>query len=390
MSQSFDFVVIGGGIAGVSVAYQLAEHGRVCLLERERQLAYHTTGRSAAISMESYGNQHIRALTCASRGFFEAPPAGLASTPLWSPRGALIVATHEREAQLRHRFEAVRQHVPDARWADAEQVMALAPYLAPGRWSAGLHEPGAFDLDVHAIHGAYLTGLRQRGGEVRRDCELFGAQHRDGVWRLLCGDGSTLHARLIVNAAGSWADTCAERCEVPAIGLQALRRTVLVVDPHCEVHNTPYLGTLDEDIFIKPEAGRLIVSPCDETPSAPCDAQPEELDLAITLDRLEQATQLRPKRIVNRWAGLRNFVADRTPVVGADPRQPAFVWLAALGGYGIQTAPALSRLCCHSALGLPMPADLAERGLDYAPFSPERCRSATFATRRVTEVAQLH
>lgn len=390
MIARYDFIVVGDGIAGVSVAYELAAHGSVCLLEQEQQLAYHTTGRSAAISMESYGNQQIRSLTCASRSFFENPPEGLAEHPLWSPRGALIVAQAARVDKLATRFTAVLGQVPTAKFLDDKQVLELVPYLAEGAWSAGIYEPSAFDLDVHGIHGAYLGGLRVRGGVVKREAEVVRGEHRSGHWTLHTADGQRLEAAIVVNAAGAWADMFAERCGVSKVGVRPLRRTVLAVDPHCDVHHTPYLGTVDEDIFIKPEAGRLIVSPCDENPSLPCDAQPDELDLAITMDRLQSTTCLRPRSIINKWAGLRTFVADRSPVLGQDPQQEGFIWLAALGGYGIQTAPAIARLCSHAALGIALPADLAALQLDYQHFSPARCRDKAFSSLAVKQVADLH
>ncbi|WP_028634356.1 NAD(P)/FAD-dependent oxidoreductase [Pseudomonas parafulva] len=390
MSGSYDFIVVGGGIAGVSVAYELAAHGSVCLLEQEQQLAYHTTGRSAAISMESYGNQQIRSLTCASRAFFENPPEGLAEHPLWAPRGALIVAQASREDKLRARFKAVSAQVPSACYLDAKQVLEHVPYLAEGAWAAGIYEPSAFDLDVHAIHGAYLGGLRKRGGVVKRACEVLRGEWQPGHWTLLTQDGQRLQAAIVVNAAGAWADELAERCSVSRVGVWPLRRTVLAVDPQCDVHGTPYLGTVDEDIFIKPEAGRLIVSPCDEDPSPPCDALPDELGLAITMDRLQTVTRLRPRAIINKWARLRTFVADRSPVLGQDPQHENFIWLAALGGYGIQAAPAIARLCAHAALGVAVPQDLAALQLNYLLFSPARCRDTAFASLAVKKVADLH
>ncbi|MBA2926466.1 FAD-binding oxidoreductase [Pseudomonas sp. P7] len=390
MTARYDFIVVGGGIAGVSAAYELAAHGSVCLLEQEQQLAYHTTGRSAAISMESYGNQQIRSLTCASRGFFENPPEGLAEHPLWSPRGALIVAQAQRVDKLAARFTAVLGQVPTAKFLDDQQVLELVPYLAEGAWSAGIYEPSAFDLDVHGIHCAYLGGLRVRGGVVKREAEVVRGEHRNDHWTLHTADGQRLEASIVVNAAGAWADEFAQRCGVPQVGVRPLRRTVLAVDPQCDVHHTPYLGTVDEDIFIKPEAGRLIVSPCDENPSLPCDALPDELDLAITMDRLQSTTRLRPRSIINKWAGLRTFVADRSPVLGQDPQHESFIWLAALGGYGIQAAPAIARLCSHAALGIAMPTDLAALQLNYQHFSPARCRDEAFSSLAVKQVADLH
>jgi D-arginine dehydrogenase len=302
----------------------------------------------------------------------------------------LIVAQAARVDKLATRFNAVLAQVPSAKFLDDKQVLELVPYLAEGAWSAGIYEPSAFDLDVHGIHGAYLGGLRARGGVIKREAEVLRGEHRAGHWTLHTRDGQQLEAAIVVNAAGAWADEFAERCGVPKVGVRPLRRTVLAVDPQCDVHHTPYLGTVDEDIFIKPEAGRLIVSPCDESPSLPCDALPEELDLAITMDRLQNTTRLRPRSIINKWAGLRTFVADRSPVLGQDPQQESFIWLAALGGYGIQAAPAIARLCSHAALGIAMPADLAALQLNYQHFSPARCRDAEFSSLAVKQVADLH
>jgi D-arginine dehydrogenase len=302
----------------------------------------------------------------------------------------LIVAQAARMDKLASRFSAVLGQVPTAQLLDEKQVLELVPYLAEGAWSAGIYEPSAFDLDVHGIHGAYLGGLRARGGVVKRQAQVLRGEHRTDHWSLHTQDGQYLEAAIVVNAAGAWADEFAERCGLPKVGVRPLRRTVLAVDPQCDVHHTPYLGTVDEDIFIKPEAGRLIVSPCDESPSLPCDALPEELDLAITMDRLQNSTRLRPRSIINKWAGLRTFVADRSPVLGQDPQQDSFIWLAALGGYGIQAAPAIARLCSHAALGIEMPSDLAALHLNYQHFSPARCRDEEFSALAVRQVADLH
>ena len=367
MKQTFDFVVVGGGIAGVAVGSELARHGSVLLLERESSLSYHTTGRSAAISMESYGNALIRRLTCASRAFFENPPSELTSDELSSPRGALIVGDEAHWGKLNARFQAVVQQVPSAKWLDRKSVAEMAPFLGE-QWIAGIHEPSAFDLDVHAIHGAFLRGIRVRGGLVRTESEIAHAQRQGDAWAIRLTNGDALQAGTIVNAAGAWADVVAQRCGATALGIQPLLRTVVVVDPQRDVSRCPYIGTVDEQLFIKPDVGRLMVSPCDETPSEPCDALPDELGVAIAMDRLENATTLRPKRVLNRWAGLRIFVPDRSPVVGADPAHASFIWCAALGGYGIQTAPAMARLCAALATGQAMPQDLADiRREDVAP-----------------------
>lgn len=258
MTARYDFIVVGGGIAGVSAAYELAAHGSVCLLEQERQLAYHTTGRSAAISMESYGNQQIRSLTCASRQFFENPPEGLAEHPLWAPRGALIVAQAARVDKLTKRFTAVLGQVPTAMFLDDKQVLELVPYLAETAWSAGIYEPSAFDLDVHGIHGAYLGGLRARGGVVKRETEVLRGEHRSGHWTLHTRNDQRLEAAIVVNAAGAWADEFAERCGVPKVGVRPLRRTILAVDPTCTTRGGEFICVSDSSIVAA--ASRLAAS----------------------------------------------------------------------------------------------------------------------------------
>jgi D-arginine dehydrogenase len=357
MKKNFDFLVVGGGIAGVSVASELARTGSVMVLERESSLAYHTTGRSAAISMESYGNALIRQLTCASRDFFQNPPSDLTDHELISPRGALIITDQEHWQKAQTRFQAVVQHVPSAQWLDQKQVAEMVPFLQD-KWVGGIYEPSAFDLDVHAIHTAFLRGVRKRGGMVQTNGEVLSAIRQGSVWEVRLSNGESLQAGVIVNAAGAWADEVAARCGATTIGIQPLLRTVVVVDPECDVASTPYIGTVDEQFFIKPDVGRLMVSPCDETRSEPHDALPDELGVAIAMDRLENGTNLRPKRVMNRWAGLRVFVPDRSPLIGADPGVDSFIWCAALGGYGIQTAPAVARLCAALASGQPVPNDL--------------------------------
>lgn len=373
MNRAPDFLVVGGGVAGVACAAELALHGSVVLLERENSLAYHTTGRSAAISMESYGNTLIRQLTCASRSFFEHPPAGVTDVPLISPRGAVIVADEASLVKLQARYQAVVAQVPSAAWVDRQELQKMVPFLG-SQWVAAIHDPGAFDLDVHAIHTAFVRQLRSRGGQIYTQREFVSAKRQDDQWEVRLSDGSTLWCLHVINAAGAWADELAQRCGACALGVQALQRTVVVVDPECDVVHVPYIGTVDEQIFMKPEAGRLMVSPCDETPSVPCDTLPDELGVAIAMDRLERATTLRPRRVLNRWAGLRVFVADRSPLIGSDPLQPGLHWCAALGGYGIQTAPAVGALCAAQVTATALPAEMARLPVELA--APERMLGA--------------
>lgn len=389
MRTTCDFVVIGGGIAGVAVAHELAAQGSVLLADMESHLAYHTTGRSAAISMESYGNATIRALTKVSSRFLRAPDETFSPVPLAGPRGALILADAEMQTKLEARFSEVRKLVPDATLLRADDCLELVPYLARNRWVGGLYEPSAFDLDVHAIHGAYLAGLRRRGGIVVPACRLTTAERRHGDWRLLFSDGRRVVTPTVVNAAGAWADEVARLVGAEPVGLRPLRRTVALVTPSVDVSHMPYVGTVDEQIFIKPESGGLMVSPCDETPSEPCDSWADDLDVAIAIDRLERAMTLTVGRPKASWAGLRSFLPDRSPVVGPDPATPGFAWYAGVGGYGIQTVPALSSLTAALIVGSAVSPELEALGFDVDSVRVERCRTRTFEAHPVECVAEL-
>lgn len=370
MEKVFDFLIVGGGIAGVSAGYELARDGSVCVLEREDQLAFHSTGRSAAIFMETYGNPPVRALTRASRGFYGAPPEGFSEAPLTSRRGALFLADEAHLAELRAHFDAVRAALPSVRWVEGDGLARLAPCLAPGRFAAALHEPGAVDLDVHAIHQGYVRGLRARGGAVLTGAEVGGISRGGGVWTVTSTAGA-LSGRVLVNAAGAWADAVAALAGAPPIGLRPLRRTVILVDAPGDVSSWPLVND-GEELYFKPDAGRLLVSPCDETSCEPCNAAAQDYDVAVAVDRLERDTTIRVAHVSHRWAGLRSFVADRTPVVGPDPAREGLVWLAAQGGYGIQTAPALARACRALTVGGVIPDDLAAFGVTAEDLSPGR------------------
>jgi D-arginine dehydrogenase len=370
--ERFDFLVVGGGMAGVSAGYELAQHGSVCVLEREDQLAFHSTGRSAAHFLETYGNAPVRALTRGSRAFYDAPPAGAWDAPVAARRGALFVAEAAHVAELRAHFEAVQALGTRVRWLEHDELPEQVPCLAPDRWQAGLLEPDAADLDVHAILQGYARGLRARGGVVRSGEEVTAVSRAAGRW-VVTSTGGTRSARVLVNAAGAWADVLARLAGAPPIGLTPLRRTIALVDPPPgDISSWPLVASVPDELYFKPESSRLLVSPCDETPSEPCNAAPDPYDVALAVDRLERATTLRPQHVSHRWAGLRSFVADRTPVVGPDPLCEGLVWIAAQGGYGIQTAPALARVCRALAQGEGIPEDLAALGLTAEHLSPGR------------------
>ena len=384
MNTVYDFVIVGGGMAGVATASELAKVGKVLVLEREASMAYHTTGRSAAISMESYGNEFIRKLTCASRYYFENPPSENAVDPLCSPRGALILANEKSVDKLNKRYALVQKIVPSVQMLDRQECCDMAPFMA-SQWIAGMYESSAFDLDVHAIHTSFCRTIRRHGGLIKTNSEVVGAVRSSGSWTIALADGAKIEAGVMVNAAGAWADILAQRCHTKSLGIQALQRTVVVIDPEQKIEQCPYIGTIDEQIFLKPDVGRLMVSPCDEILTEPSDAIADEMGVAITMDRLEKATSLRPRKILNRWAGLRVFMPDRSPLLGADPHAEGFIWCAALGGYGIQTAPMVGKLCAAYAAQLAIPQELAE--LDLRAATPARKLQVGLA--KVISVAEM-
>jgi D-arginine dehydrogenase len=355
-----DFLVIGGGVAGASAAFFLAEHGSVVLVERESACGYHTTGRSAALYTEAYGNAAIRALTVASRPFFESPPSGFSEHPLLLPRGEMIVAPKGDDALIERAFGEGTRFAPMMREVGEAEALALCPVLDRQWLGRALYNPASMDMDVHAIHNGYLKGLRARGGTVTADAELLGLERREGAWEARTKAGA-VRAKVVVNAAGAWADVVGRMAGVRPIGLVPKRRTAFTFDPPPELGTAHWPMVIDvhETLYFKPEAGRLLVSPADETPMDPCDCQPDEIDIALAADRLEQATSLRVRRVTHKWAGLRSFVRDKTPVVGFAPEAEGFLWLAGQGGYGIMTSPAMGRLAAALATGREIPRDIA-------------------------------
>ena len=375
MTETSDILVIGAGIAGASAAYDLSGNASVTVLEQESQPGYHTTGRSAALFTETYGNLTIRTLTSAGRAFMKAPPEDFGEHPLLTPRGTLLVA---REDQLGALDTALAQTPVAAEPVcriDTAEAVALNPALNPNYVAAAIYEPAAEDIDVHALHNGYLRGLRRRGGRVVTGAEVKALSREGGAWVAQTRAGR-FAAPVVVNAAGAWCDVIAGLAGVRPCGLVPKRRTAFTFDAPdgLDISAWPATIDIDEQFYFKPEAGRILGSPADETPSPPCDTQPEELDVALGIDRIEKATILTVRRLINKWAGLRSFVADKTPVVGFEPEADGFFWLAGQGGYGIQTSPALSRVVAALVTTGDLPADIKARGLDKAMLSPARLR----------------
>ena len=373
--QEVDFAIVGAGIAGVSAAYHLAPKARVVILEREHVPAYHTTGRSAALHSETYGSAEIRAITVASGRFYRKPPTGFADHALLTPRGALIAGRAGQQADMQKNAAEFSCLVPSVRWLDPVEVLHRQPLLKAEAAAGGaIFEPEADDMDVAAIHGGFLKGARAAGGVLRLNAEVVGLERRDGRWTIDLRDGETLAASSIVNASGAWADVVAGLAGAKPVGLVPKRRTAFTFDSPSglDLVRMPMVIDFDESWYIKPEVGQFLGSLADETPSPPCDAQPEEIDVATAVDRIETATTLEIRRIKNKWAGLRSFVADKNLVVGYDPQVAGFFWLAGQGGYGIQTGEAAGRLAASLALGKGMPTDIAELGVREAALSPTR------------------
>ena len=358
-------------MAGAGVAYELSAHASVLVLERESAHGYHTTGRSAALYIETYGNAAIRALTRASRAFFEAPPEGFCSYPLLTPRGCLTIGRADQA-------QALASAMADAQGAmeplSREAVLALVPSLRPGYVAAGLLEPTAMDADVEALHQGFLRGARQRGADIRLDQNVVAIARNTHGFVVTNANGSVFEATVLINAAGAWADVVARLAGAAPVGLQPMRRTAVIVDAPAGVDTRawPAVIDVDEQFYFKPEAGRILASPADETPSDPCDAWADDMDVAVCIERVQAAADIPVQRIVRAWAGLRSFVADRSPVIGFDKAAPGLFWLAGQGGYGVQTAPAAARVAAALAMGEPLPVDIAAEGVSARDLSPAR------------------
>ncbi len=374
MTERSDFLVIGAGMAGASAAYALAEHGRVVVIEREPVAGYHSTGRSAAMYTETYGGPILSGLTSAGRAFLENPPAGFTETPLLSPRPLMHIGRADQTGALDRLYEESHRRVPTVVRLDATEAIGHAPVLREGYVAGALLEPQSDEIDVAALHQGFLRGLRARGGALVTDDEVTALTRAAGVWHAETAAGSHT-APIVVNAAGAWCDAVAALAGVAPLELRPKRRTAFVFDgPEGDQADWPMVIDVDEAFYFKPDAGRILGSPADETPSVPCDVQPDELDIAIGADRIIKATTLEIGHIRNKWAGLRSFVADREPVAGFDGSASGFFWLAGQGGGGIMTAPALGAVTASLATGCPVPESIAAFGVSAPALDPARLR----------------
>ncbi|MGH8031078.1 MAG: NAD(P)/FAD-dependent oxidoreductase [Luteimonas sp.] len=369
-SVTTDVLILGAGMAGLSLADALAPQRTLVVLEVEDHPGRHATGRSAAMYFETYGNATIRALTRASRDFLSNPPAGFSGSPLLTPRGGLFVSDTARLARL----EAMRaESAGTLRPIEVSEALEDVPILDP-EWVAGaLYDDSGFDIDVAALLQRYAARARRAGVRLVMGARSVEIQRKDGLWHVHSAAGD-FAAPVLVNATGAWADDVARSAGVRTVGLQPMRRTAMTLEapPGLDIRAWPLVIDVDEEFYFKPDAGQLLLSPANEDLQAPGDAAADELDVAIAVDRFERATTLEVRRIPHRWAGLRSFVADRTPVVGFDPGTEGFFWLAAQGGYGIQTAPALAQTAAALVLNQPIPPAVRQEGVTAHALAPDR------------------
>jgi D-arginine dehydrogenase len=369
--MQLDAIVIGAGISGAAVAFELAASRRVLLVEREERPGYHSTGRSAALYTPNYGNATVRALIRLGHPFLADPPSGFAERPLLGPRGALTIVGLEQASAL-DAVLALSGPGHEVVEISPQRALALAPILRPAAVARGAYEPGVADIEVALLHQGFLKGFKARGGILATHAEARAIERRNGGWQVRAGELEAA-APMLVNAAGAWADEVAGLAGVPPVGLVPKRRTAIILEPGShDPRRWPAIDDAGNDHYIKPDGGRLMASPGDATPSPPCDAQPDELDVALLVDWLERTTLLEVKRIPHRWAGLRSFVADDGPVMGEDPAAPGFWWLAGQGGYGIMLAAPLARALAGLAESGKLPEEFAAAGMAAAALDPRR------------------
>ena len=368
-----DFIVVGAGIAGASAAYELQQHGSVALLEREPLPGQHTTGRSAAFLVDSYAGPVVGKLTRAGRSFFEQPPEGFTDIPLVTPNSVLWIGREDQRASLDAALVKGREAGAELHEISIAEAKTICPVLREDYVAGAVAEPSAMHIDVAGLLEGFLRGFRQRGGEILTKAEVTRLEKQGDAWEVDAG-GETYRAPIVVNAAGAWCDVLGRLAGARPIGLRPLRRTAITFDgpKDTDTRSWPLVIDADEDFYFKPEGAQLLASPCDETPSEPCDTSPEEYDVALAADHVQRSTTLEISHIRNSWAGLRSFVEDRSIVIGMDAERDGFFWLAGQGGFGIMTAPSAARATAELIVNGTLPASLQTIGLTPAMLSPER------------------
>ncbi len=343
------------------------------MIEGEERPGYHSSGRSAALFAPSYGGREIRAMTRASRAFFDRPPPGFCEHPLLQPREALFIARPDQHQRLEQMVAGICSSGGSMTSIDIKEALRRVPLLRPSYLAAAALDSDAMDIDANALLQGYLRGARSAGARLITGCTIVEVRRLHGVWSIDLPAG-TVRAPVLINAAGAWADGVAQLCGASALGLQPLRRTAMLVDAPAgaSTQRWPAVLDVDEQFYFKPDGVRLLLSPADETASPPCDAQAEELDIAVGVDRVQAALNIEVQRISHRWAGLRTFSPDRAPVLGFDSQRAGLFWCAGQGGYGIQTAPAMARTVAALVMQGKLPGDVAAEGVTAQQLSPGR------------------
>jgi D-arginine dehydrogenase len=373
--EQADFLIIGGGIAGLSAGARLAAHGRTIVLEAEEAVGYHSSGRSVTFSHFGIGNRTVRGLTSYSRDFFLHPPDRF--DPLSRALPALFVSREESLAQLEALHSEMALFTDTVERVGEDGMSALCPILRTGEGQlvAGIVDRGGLKLDPHALLQGFARAVRTTRGEIVTGVRV-GAIRRSGEAWEVEADSGRFAAPVLINAAGAWADGIAALAAVRPLGLTPLRRTIIVLDPQGhDVKAWPFVKSVRDEFYMMPESGMLLASPVDEVADDPCDAQPDEYDVALAASRVEEYTTLAVTRIAHRWAGLRTFTSDRVPTAGFAEDAPGFFWLAGQGGYGLQTAPAMAEITEALVLGRDWPAGLADLGVEPRHVTPERLAS---------------
>ncbi len=373
MAQTFDVAVIGGGIAGFSLAHFLSPHKSVLVLEREDAFGYHATGRSAAEFAFRFHTPLVGKLAALSFPFLSSPPDGFSGTPLLNPREMLLIAPDEKRARLDEVFDQESRNTDRLTRMTVDEALKRAPILNPEFFTSAFHDPDCWDIEVESLFQAYQRSARQSGAVAHRKAGLISAQRKDSIWLLETAAG-VFTVNTVVIASGAWADETARILGAKALGLTPFNRTVITVDLPSATNwaAMPEIQEIDEDFYMKPDAGKLLLSPADESDSAPADAQPEELGIAWAMHWASEATILKPDRPSHAWAGLRTFAPDRAPVIGWDKSADGVFWLAGQGGFGIQTSPALGRYAADLLRGQPLADDFKRTGVDRAEMDPAR------------------
>lgn len=366
--MTYDFLIVGAGISGASAGYELAASGSVILVEAESIPGFHSTGRSAALYTPNYGPALVRSISKRSYDLFSSPPEGFTEHSLLSPRGLMLVALQHQRAE----FQA-RGYTPGLAELNAQEVLAKVPFLQGDQVVGGFYEEGVFDMDVNALHQGYLKGLTRRGGEVLTDSPITSMKRSQTSWLLTAGD-QELKARVVVNAAGAWADQIGQLAGAKSIGLVPKARTAALIDAPVGLNldTVPAVDFMGCENYIKPEKHQLMLSPGDEKPVPAHDVQADDYDIAVLVDWLESTTEINVTKVNHSWAGLRSFVSDGKPAVGFDGEVDDFFWLAGQGGYGIMMAPALAIATAELITQRCLPADFIDAGITTEALSPGR------------------